>query len=57
MIELLQNDFVESVERIIIATGVPPECVGLEITESVLMESLKANSKKLARIRHLGVAI
>ncbi|MBP2653484.1 MAG: hypothetical protein H6Q73_1053 [Firmicutes bacterium] len=56
-LELLQNDYVQVVKRIIEEEGVPASFLGLEITESMLMESYESNRDKLEKIRQLGVAI
>jgi PAS domain S-box-containing protein/diguanylate cyclase (GGDEF)-like protein len=53
-IQLRQRDFVQSIEQAII-DGVAPTGIDLEITESVVMEDIKANIEKLAAVRALGV--
>jgi len=55
-IQLRQRDFVDTVERAII-DGVAPTGVDLEITESLIMEDIKANIEKLTAARGLGVKI
>jgi EAL domain-containing protein (putative c-di-GMP-specific phosphodiesterase class I) len=55
--QLLQNDFVSSVNQIIFETGVSPQSIGLEITETALMESFETNLKKLQTIRGQGTGI
>lgn len=57
VVQLLQSDFVQMVEKIIADAGVPPRCVGLEITESLLMESYDFNIEKLKELRKTGVSI
>lgn len=57
VMELYQGDFVESVQQIVAATGVPPGNIAMEITESVLMESIESNILKLAEIRRYGITI
>ncbi|MBP2642875.1 MAG: hypothetical protein H6Q67_762 [Firmicutes bacterium] len=57
VVELAQNDFIETVENILAITSLPPECLCLEITESVLMESHVTTSKKLLYLKQLGVKI
>lgn len=57
VIQLMQSDFVEMVKQTIADSGVSPESVGLEITESVLMESFDTNVDKLGELRLTGVSI
>ncbi|HMM19133.1 MAG TPA: EAL domain-containing protein [Selenomonadales bacterium] len=55
--QLLQDDFVERVLAIIQETGLDPSCLELEITETMLMESLEANVAKLSMLKQYGVRI
>lgn len=54
-IQLKQSNFVESVKKCIEETGISPELVEIEITESVLMESLETNVEILKQLRSFGV--
>ena len=56
-VQLRQADFVEVLERIVRETGMEPELLDLEITESVLMDHNKATEEKLLKLRGLGVRI
>ncbi len=55
--QLLQNDFVSSIKQIIKKTNIPPQNIGLEITETTLMESFETNLEKLQNIRDYGIGI
>ena len=55
-IQLRQRDFVRSLEHAI-KGGVAPTCLDLEITESLMMEDIESNIRKLAEIRALGVSV
>jgi diguanylate cyclase (GGDEF)-like protein len=57
VVQLMQNDFVESVQKIINETGVDASFMGLEITESILMESLEVNIAKIKALKQLGITI
>lgn len=57
VVELYQGDFVAAVQEIIASAGIPPENMAIEITESMLMESLDANILKLLEVRRSGVSI
>ncbi|MFT9496823.1 ABC transporter substrate binding protein [Anaerosolibacter sp.] len=56
-IQLIHNDFVDTVKHIIKASGVLPRLIGLEITETALMESFSQNIEKLHELKELGVHI
>jgi diguanylate cyclase (GGDEF)-like protein/PAS domain S-box-containing protein len=55
-VQLRQRDFVTTLEEAI-KLGVVPSGIDIEITESLLMEDLEANMKKLEAARILGVRI
>ncbi len=56
-VQLLHHGFIEEVERRIDASGVPHASVGLEITESTLIESVARLRPSLARIMERGVKV
>ncbi len=55
--QFAQDGFLEEVERVLAATGLAPRRLGLEITETVLMESPAAAAQTLHRLRALGVRV
>lgn len=55
--ELLQNDFVEKVARILDDTGFPSFCLELEIVETLLIEKFDIAVPKLHHLRAMGVQI
>src|SRR6266581_3760688 len=55
-IQLRKRDFVASIEEAMRPGAVPPG-IDLEITESLVMEDIEANMKKLEAVRVLGVSI
>ncbi|WP_278335010.1 EAL domain-containing protein [Clostridium massiliodielmoense] len=57
VIQLQQDDFIEKLKRILEKTKLPPECLELEITESVMMESKETNLDILNSISDIGVKI
>ena len=52
-----QHDFVDIVEAILSETCIPPQCLELEITESLFMENLDRITHTLDRLRQLGVRL
>jgi EAL domain-containing protein (putative c-di-GMP-specific phosphodiesterase class I) len=55
-IQLRQQDFVDTVKEAI-AQGANPTGLDLEITESLIMEDVEGNIRKLKAIRDLGVSV
>jgi diguanylate cyclase (GGDEF)-like protein len=56
-IQLLQSDFIDKVSGLLEHYQLDPDCIELEITESVLIESFTAVSKKLRKLRKMGIGI
>ncbi|SDE91715.1 putative bifunctional diguanylate cyclase/phosphodiesterase [Sporomusa acidovorans] len=57
VVQLIQDNFVQLVADVLAETGLPPEYLELEITESVLMEQFEDNIRKLQELRRMGVRI
>jgi diguanylate cyclase (GGDEF)-like protein len=55
--QLLQKNFADTVEAVLIDTGLPAELLELEITESTLMEHAQDTLQALHRLRSLGVRL
>lgn len=55
--QLLQDDFVDIVEETLYSEGIAPDCLELEITESILMESFNVISLILRKLKKLGIRI
>lgn len=56
-VDMHQVDFLDTVKGIFKNTGIDPNIVELEITETVLMESLETNVKILKQLMNMGVRI
>jgi diguanylate cyclase len=56
-VQLEAEDFVETVTTILSATGVPPEQLTLEITESMLVRDLAESGARLNALRAEGIRI
>jgi EAL domain-containing protein (putative c-di-GMP-specific phosphodiesterase class I) len=52
-----QADLVEQVRAVLEATGLPPACLRLEITEGTVMEHAEPAMATLAELRALGVQV
>lgn len=57
MLQLLQNDFVDSVQDVLAFYDLNPQCLELEITESILMESYETIEGNLKLLCGKGVKI
>lgn len=57
VIQLNQKNFVDIVKKVIDETGLDPQYLTLEITESILIKSLESNTRKIKELRKLGVKI
>ncbi|WP_379130270.1 ABC transporter substrate binding protein [Paenibacillus sp. sgz500958] len=57
VIQLMLDDFTDMVESVLQETGLRPELLELEITESIFMESFEAISAKLEFLRAKGISI
>jgi diguanylate cyclase (GGDEF)-like protein/PAS domain S-box-containing protein len=55
--QLAQPDLVEQVGRILCESGLAPECLKLEITESVFMEDPESTASVLWQLKQLGVQL
>jgi diguanylate cyclase (GGDEF)-like protein len=55
--QFTQRDLVEVVERALRESGLPPHCLKLEITETILMENAEVAISMLKRLRTLGVQL
>ena len=57
VIQLMLDDFTEMVLNVLRETGLAPEYLELEITESIFMESFEAISSKLEFLKSKGIGI
>ena len=55
--QFARSDLVEVVTRILLETGLPPESLALEITESMIMVDIDSAIKTMGRLRAMGVHI
>lgn len=55
--QLMQQEFVEDVLEILEETGLDARRLELEITETILMESIESNLKKIERLREYGIRV
>ena len=53
----LQPDYVDSIKKVMIQTGVEGKYIGLEITEGVLMKEVDLAQQHLSQLQLLGISI
>jgi EAL domain-containing protein (putative c-di-GMP-specific phosphodiesterase class I) len=52
-----RRDFVDSVASLLAETGLPPACLELELTESVVMRDVVESAVRMEELRELGVSV
>jgi len=55
--QLADPGFIDAVDRSLIASGVNPNCLTLEVTESVLADDIEKIAARLNRVKSLGVKL
>ena len=56
-LQLLRGDLPQVVARVLAETRLPPACLELELTESVIMANAQHNADLLQRLRGIGVGL
>ncbi|NFO41155.1 EAL domain-containing protein [Clostridium botulinum] len=56
-IQIMEKDFIKKVKSIINKTGVYIDCIGIEITETVLVKNIEENIMKIKELKDMGVTI
>lgn len=56
-IQLNQDNFIDIIKKAVEITGVSTDVIGIEITETSLMEAFEENSRKLQKIRNMGIEV
>ena len=56
-VQFARADFVDTVVRALAVTGLPPERLELELTETVVMQAMEDVAQKISNLRQIGVAI
>jgi diguanylate cyclase (GGDEF)-like protein/PAS domain S-box-containing protein len=55
--QLLDDDFIAVLDRVLAETGTNPEWIELEVTESLIMHDINKASERLGQIRNRGIRI
>ena len=55
--QLLQVNLLEQIHQILDRTGLPPDCLNLEVTENPVMQDIKIAGAKLRHLRNMGIQL
>jgi diguanylate cyclase (GGDEF)-like protein/PAS domain S-box-containing protein len=55
--QLQRPELVQEIAKVLLETGLPPECLVLEITESVMMQDMTLSNERLTQLKLLGVLL
>jgi EAL domain-containing protein (putative c-di-GMP-specific phosphodiesterase class I) len=55
--QLQSPDIVREIARVLLDEELPPECLVLEITESVMMQDMALSNQRLTQLKQLGVLL
>ncbi|HTJ96255.1 MAG TPA: bifunctional diguanylate cyclase/phosphodiesterase, partial [Rhodocyclaceae bacterium] len=56
-IQFLRGDIVETVRKVLASTGLPPEYLELELTESILLQDIEGVVETLSALKRIGVQL
>jgi len=56
-VELQQKGLAEDIAAVLAETGLPPDCLEMEVTESAVMHDVELAAQTLGRLRDLGISI
>lgn len=56
-VQIMKHNFVRNIKKIIDEVGVNPKYVGIEITETVLLQNIDENILKIKNLKDIGVKI
>ena len=54
---LMQSDFAETFQEEIKLAAIPNSCINIEVTETMMMDSMEAGSLKLKTLKEKGIGI
>lgn len=56
-VQIMKHSFVRTIKKIISETDVNPNCIGIEITETVLLQNIEENILKIKKLKDIGIKI
>lgn len=56
-LQFARPDFVETVARALAESGMPPQFLELELTESIIMRDFESSARRMSELREVGVSI
>jgi diguanylate cyclase (GGDEF)-like protein/PAS domain S-box-containing protein len=55
-LQFARPDFVDVVSKALRQSGLPPQCLEIELTESVIMRDVESSARRMAQLRDVGVS-
>lgn len=56
-LQFARADFYETIADALYASGLPPQCLDLELTESIIMRDVEESVRRMWQVRKLGVSM
>lgn len=56
-VQIMKHSFVRTIKKVISETGVDPNHIGIEITETVLLQNIEENILKIKELKDIGIKI
>ncbi|MBU3088079.1 EAL domain-containing protein [Clostridium gasigenes] len=56
-VQIMDKDFMSTIKSIFKETGVCIDCIGVEITETVLLKNIEENIEKIKELKDMGIII
>ena len=56
-LQFSRPDFVDLVAGVLSETGMPPQCLELELTESIILRDLKESARRMDHLQDLGISL
>jgi diguanylate cyclase (GGDEF)-like protein/PAS domain S-box-containing protein len=56
-LQFARADFYETIADALYASGLPPQCLDLELTESIIMRDVEESVRRMWQVRRLGVSM
>lgn len=57
VLQLMEENFVDKIKKLIEELDVKPQLIGMEITETVLLEDIDKNMEKIQELKQIGITI
>ncbi|MEJ2619619.1 MAG: EAL domain-containing protein [Candidatus Thiodiazotropha sp.] len=55
--EILHDDFLSNIERVLLSTGCSGEWLAIEVTENLFIEQIEESASRLQKLKEIGISI